>query len=92
MEGREAQPGNRGTWKNTVTVDTPNQHPFLSLEDGEAIECDRPQKVTQFIGEYTGFTALFLKKPMSGLDSPGLVGCRQKSLLSQHWAHRIVLN
>lgn len=84
MEGREAQPGNRGTWKNTVTVDTPSQHPFLSLEDGGAVESDRPQKVTGVQGEDSGFTALFIKKPVTGLDAPGLVGRRQKPLLSQH--------
>lgn len=83
-EGREAQPGNRGTWKNTVTVDTPSQHPFLSLEDGGAVESDRPQKVTRVQGEDSGFTALFIKKPMTGLDPPGLVGRRQKPPLSQH--------
>lgn len=42
------------------------------------------KKVTRVQGEDSGFTALFIKKPVTGLDPPGLVGRRQKPLLSQH--------
>lgn len=104
MEGREAQPGNRGTWKNTVTVDTPSQHPFLSLEDGGAVESDCPQKCHSGSRGRFWIHSLIHQKASDWIGSPWFGGTETKAAAistltvrrqwkwMSTWAHGIVLN
>lgn len=97
---------NRGTEEHGKTQSqwTPSQHPFLSLEDGGAVESDRPQKSHSGSRGRFWIHSLIHQKASDWIGSPWFGGTETKAAAistltvrrqwkwMSTWAYEIVLN